>query len=67
MSDGRSNGAIGARTWAIAEGYIPSASTGDGPTLESHETACMLNPGAEPAQVEITVYFETATPPAPTG
>lgn len=65
MSDGRSNGAIGARTWAIAEGYIPSASTGDGPELESHEAACMLNPGAEAARVEITVYFADREPAGP--
>lgn len=65
MSEGHLNGAIGARTWAIAEGFIPSASTGDGPALESHETACMLNPGAEPANVEVTVYFEDRDPAGP--
>src|SRR3954471_7646000 len=65
MGEARSNGAIGARTWAIAEGYIPSASTGEGPALESHEAACMLNPGAEPAQVEITVYFADRDPAGP--
>lgn len=65
MSDGRSNGAIGARTWAIAEGFIPSASTGDGRALESHEAACMLNPGTEPAEIEITVYFEDRDPAGP--
>jgi hypothetical protein len=65
MSEARSNGAIGARTWAIAEGYIPSASTGEGPALESHEAACMLNPGAAPAEVEITAYFSDRDPAGP--
>jgi hypothetical protein len=65
MSEARSNGAIGARTWAIAEGYIPSASTGEGPALESHEAACMLNPGASPAKVEVTVYFADREPAGP--
>lgn len=43
MSETGSNGIIGARSWAIAEGYIPSASTSDGRALESHEAACILN------------------------
>ena len=37
---------IGATVWAIAEGYIPSGSTGTGPALTSHETVCILNAGA---------------------
>jgi hypothetical protein len=65
MSKRQENGTIGARTWAIAEGYIPSASTGDGPELESHEAACMLNPGSEPAEVEVTVYFSDREPVGP--
>ena len=56
---------IGALTWAIAEGHIPSASTGEGPALESHETACLLNPGDEPAEVELTVYFSDRDPVGP--
>jgi len=35
--------AIGARYWAIAEGYIPETGTGQGRAFESHETACLLN------------------------
>jgi hypothetical protein len=65
MSEPHSNGAIGASTWAIAEGYIPSASTGEGPELESHEAACILNANASPARVEITVYFEDRDPAGP--
>ncbi|MGN6388067.1 MAG: sensory rhodopsin transducer, partial [Burkholderiaceae bacterium] len=36
---------IGQTRWAIAEGYIPPASTGEGRAFESHETACILNAG----------------------
>ncbi len=57
--------AIGARTWTIAEGYIPSQSTGEGPAFESHETACLLNPGDRPAAVEITVFFGDRDPQGP--
>jgi hypothetical protein len=56
---------IGSLTWAIAEGYIPSQSTGEGPELESHEAACMLNPGASPAAVELTVFFADRDPTGP--
>lgn len=65
MTDSLSKGAVGARTWTIAEGYIPSASTGEGPELESHEAACMLNPGGSEARVEVTVYFTDREPAGP--
>jgi hypothetical protein len=65
VSDAHPDGMIGARTWAIAEGYIPSASTGEGPELESHEAACMLNPGGSPARVEVIVYFADREPAGP--
>ena len=53
---------IGRRRWAIAEGYIPPASTGQGRALESHETACLLNAGERDAHVEITVFFSDRDP-----
>lgn len=56
---------IGSRTWAIAEGYIPSASTGEGPELESHEAACLLNANPSPAEVEVTVFFVDRDPAGP--
>ncbi|MGN6215552.1 MAG: sensory rhodopsin transducer [Solirubrobacterales bacterium] len=62
MDNGRE---IGARAWAIAEGYIPSASTGDGPELESHEAACLLNAGEAAAEVEVTVFFADREPAGP--
>lgn len=56
---------IGHRTWAIAEGYIPSQSTGEGRSLESHETACLLNASDREAHVEITLYFSDREPVGP--
>lgn len=53
---------IGRRRWAIAEGYIPHASTGEGRALRRHETACLLNPGDAPAHVEIQVFFSDRDP-----
>ncbi len=56
---------IGARRWAIAEGYIPTWSNGPEPEMLSHETACILNAGDAPAHVEITVYFSDREPVGP--
>jgi hypothetical protein len=49
--------AIGKRSWAIAEGYIPTRSHGPEPEMKSHETACILNAGDQDAHVQITVFF----------
>ncbi|HEX2138377.1 MAG TPA: sensory rhodopsin transducer [Woeseiaceae bacterium] len=56
---------IGRRHWAIAEGYIPGASTGSGPAMASHETACILNTGDRDARLEITLYFADREPVGP--
>lgn len=56
---------IGHRVWAIAEGHIPPASTGPGREFVSHETACILNAGPEPARVEVMVYFADRPPVGP--
>ncbi len=55
----------GRMQWAVAEGYIPSQSTGEGRAFESHETLCFLNPGDRAAHVEITVYFAEEEPSGP--
>ncbi len=65
MTPRRPSHTVGAKTWAIAEGYIPSASTGEGPELESHEAACILNAGGDHADVEITVFFADREPAGP--
>jgi hypothetical protein len=56
---------IGSRVWAIAEGYIPTGSTGPGRELQSHETVCILNCGDRDAEVEMTVYFADRQPAGP--
>ena len=56
---------IGRKRWAIAEGYIPPASTGPAPEMTSHETACILNAGDAEAHVEITIYFADREPAGP--
>jgi hypothetical protein len=56
---------IGKRCWAIAEGYIPSESTGKGRALESHETVSILNTSPQDAHVSITVFFADRDPVGP--
>lgn len=56
---------LGKRKWIIAEGYIPGKSTGPGRAFESHETACILNTGGEPANIEVTIYFTDREPSQP--
>jgi hypothetical protein len=60
-----SNGSIGNRIWAIAEGYIPSQSNGPSPQMLSHETACILNAGDKDAKITITLYFADKDPVGP--
>lgn len=57
--------AVGRRTWAIAEGYIPPGSTGTSRELTSHETVCILNAGDEDARIEIMIYFPDRPPVGP--
>ena len=56
---------LGRTRWAIAEGYIPPTSTGEGSAFESHETACILNTGDEPAHLTITLFFVDREPAGP--
>ncbi|HEU4611124.1 MAG TPA: sensory rhodopsin transducer [Kofleriaceae bacterium] len=56
---------LGKRRWAIAEGYIPAWSSSDSRELTSHETACLLNAGSDPAHVRITIYYADRDPTGP--
>jgi len=56
--------ALGARRWVIADGYLPEWSQGPAPEFTSHEAACILNAGAVPASVLLTVFFEEREPVA---
>jgi hypothetical protein len=56
---------IGRRLWAVAEGYIPPASTGTSREMTSHETICILNTGDADAQVDVMIYFADRDPVGP--
>lgn len=56
---------VGRTLWVIPEGYIPGTSTGEGPDIESHETACILNAGDSDAHLRITLYFADRDPAGP--
>ncbi len=56
---------IGRTVWAIAEGYIPGQSVSSARALQSHETACLLNPNDRDAAVRITLYFSDRDPVGP--
>lgn len=55
---------IGKKFWAIAEGFIPSKSTGL-EEMASHETACILNTNDEDADIKLTIYFSDKEPVGP--
>lgn len=56
---------IGSKVWAIGDGWIPPTSTGPAPDMTSHESACMLNPNDQPANIEFTLYFADRGPAGP--
>ncbi len=56
---------MGAKRWAIPEGYIPSKSTGPTPQMTSHETACLLNISNNSAHVKITIFYSNREPIGP--
>jgi len=57
--------AIGAKRWAIPEGYIPGGSNGPAPAMTSHETVCILNTSDQDAHVQITIFYEDRNPIGP--
>ena len=57
--------ALGAKFWAIPEGYIPSWSNGPEPEFTSHETVCLLNTGDLDAHILITIFFSDREPAGP--
>ena len=57
--------AIGKTRWAIAEGYIPRESDGQGRELISHEAICVLNAGDAPAHLTLHIYFTDREPAGP--
>jgi len=53
---------VGDHPSPCADGYIPEWSQGPAPEFSSHEAACILNAGANPANVRLTVFFEEREP-----
>lgn len=45
--------------WFVPDGYLPAESSHG---LQSHETACLLNPSDQDANVTFTFYFEDREP-----
>ena len=56
---------IGRKSWAIAEGYIPTWSNGPAPELISHEAFCILNTSGQDAHIRLTIYFADRDPAGP--
>jgi hypothetical protein len=56
---------IGARVWAVPEGYIPGWGHGPEPEMTSHDTACILNATDREAHVKLTVFFKDREPAGP--
>ncbi|MCA9455061.1 MAG: hypothetical protein KC587_00270 [Nitrospira sp.] len=59
------NQSMGAKRWAIPEGYIPAESHGPEPQMTSHETACLLNVSNDPAHVRVTIFYADRDPAGP--
>ncbi len=57
--------ALGQRLWAIADGMIPTWSTGPEPEMTSHESLALLNAGDEDAHEELTMYWSEREPTGP--
>ena len=52
----------GRRRWYVPDAYLPGDSSHG---VESHESACLLNTGSEPAVVSLTFFFEDRDPVGP--
>jgi len=55
-------GANGARTWFVADGYLPLKARTENAGFEGHEAIMILNCGAREAHVLMDVYFEDREP-----
>jgi hypothetical protein len=54
--------AAGRRRWYVPDAYLPGDSSHG---VESHESACVLNTGSQPAVVSLTFFFEDRDPIGP--
>ncbi|MGI5153312.1 sensory rhodopsin transducer [Plantactinospora sp. CA-294935] len=56
---------LGGRVWVVPGGRIPFPSSGEEPEFTSFDQLSVLNTGDEPAELEITVYYEDREPVGP--
>ena len=49
-----------AKKWCVPDCYYPETTSGG--RYPSHESICVLNMGAEDAEIKITLYFEDREP-----
>lgn len=56
---------LGARRWAIPEGYLPGESHGPEPQMTSHGSLCILNTSDHPAHLKLRIYFSDREPAGP--
>ncbi|MBA7486874.1 hypothetical protein ES707_22436 [subsurface metagenome] len=56
---------VGRTVWAIPGGHIPLRTTGREPEETSSDTVCLLNAGAQDAEIEMLVYYEDLEPIGP--
>lgn len=68
-ADGRPPGPpgphLGHRVWAVPAGRIPFPSNGPEPAFTSFDEICVLNATDEPADLELTIYYEDREPVGP--
>ncbi len=60
MTHGAGTG--GARTWFVADGYLPLKSRTENAGFEGHEAIMILNCGESDARVLMDVYYEDREP-----
>jgi len=53
---------LGAKTWFVADGWIPSRNQEENPDYEGHEAVMILNCADENAKVFMDIFFEDKEP-----
>jgi hypothetical protein len=56
---------MGQTMWVVPGGWIPAQSTGSEPEYTSRDELWLLNTGDEPAEIEITIYYQEHQPVGP--
>jgi hypothetical protein len=56
---------MGQTMWVVPGGWIPAQGTGSEPGYTSRDELWLLNTGDEPAEIEITIYYQERQPVGP--